>query len=100
MFTSDFNQINCIVGGKLQLKCSVYLENINVEWFKNDKKVSENENISIKNDGKDHFMSVQQAEMMDAGQYIVIAGNVQKQITVTVKGKYSQLSQKRKYKHI
>ncbi|CAG2241723.1 unnamed protein product, partial [Mytilus edulis] len=85
MFTSEFNQINCIVGENLQLKCSVYLENINVEWFRNNKKIFENENISIKNDGKYHFMSVQKAEMKDAGQYIVKAGNVQKQLTVTVK---------------
>ncbi|CAG2185930.1 unnamed protein product [Mytilus edulis] len=85
MFTSEFNQINCIVGEKLQLKCSVYLENVNVEWFKNDKKIFENENISIENDGKYHFMTVQKAEMKDAGQYIIKAGNVQNQLAVTVK---------------
>lgn len=95
MFTSEFNQIHCIVGEKLQLKCSVYLENVNVEWFKNDKKIFENENISIENDGKYHFMTVQKAEMKDAGQYIIKAGNVQNQLAVTVKGKFSRLSQKR-----
>lgn len=94
MFTSEFNEMICIVGEKLKLKCSVYFENINVEWFKNDTKIVQNEKISIKSDGKDHFMSVQQADMMDAGQYIVIAGNVQKQITVTIKGNDNQLSKK------
>ncbi|CAC5404652.1 unnamed protein product [Mytilus coruscus] len=85
MFTSEFNPINCIEGEKLQLKCSVYSEDIHVEWFKDHKKMEQNENISIGNDGMHHCMIFQHAKLSDAGQYFMVAGNVRKQLTVTIK---------------
>ncbi|XP_052090203.1 uncharacterized protein LOC127726788 [Mytilus californianus] len=86
MFTSQFNPIKCIEGEMFQLKCSVYSEDINVEWSKDDAKIKQKENISIENDGMHHCMTVQQAKLSDAGQYLVVAGNVRKQVTVNVQG--------------
>ncbi|VDH93208.1 Hypothetical predicted protein [Mytilus galloprovincialis] len=84
MYTSEFRPMKCIEGETLQLKCSVYSEDINIEWYKDDTKVKQNKNISIEIDGKDHCMTIQQAKLSDAGQYMVSAGNVEKQVTVTV----------------
>lgn len=90
MFTSEFNPIKCIEGEMLQLKCSVYSDDINVEWFKDDAKIKQNESISIEIDGKDHFMKVKNAKLSDAGQYVMVAGNVQKQLTVTIEGSHNK----------
>ncbi|CAC5379158.1 TTN [Mytilus coruscus] len=91
MFTSEFNPLYCIEGETLCLKCSVYSEDIDVEWFKKNpemfkkEKINENENISIDTDGKDHAIIIKNAKLTDSGYYIIIAGNVQKQLKVTVK---------------
>ncbi|CAC5399888.1 MYBPC1 [Mytilus coruscus] len=90
MFTSSFEQIYCIEGEKLLLKCSVYSDSIDVKWFKDNlkqykhEKIERNKNISIDSDGKDHVMTIQNAKVTDSGQYIIIAGNVRKQLSVTV----------------
>ncbi|CAG2236637.1 TTN [Mytilus edulis] len=84
MFTSEFNTIKCIEGEILQLKCSVYSEDINVELSKVDAKDKQIGNISMQVDGKDHSMTIQQAQLSDAGQYMMSAGNVQKPVTVTI----------------
>ncbi|VDI69307.1 Hypothetical predicted protein [Mytilus galloprovincialis] len=84
MFTSEFNHIKCIEGEMLQLNCSVYSEDIIVEWSKDDAKIKQNKNISIEIDGKNHYMTVKNAQLSDAGQYVMVAGNVRKQRTVTV----------------
>ncbi|VDI72010.1 Hypothetical predicted protein [Mytilus galloprovincialis] len=90
MFTSSFDQIYCIEGEELQLKCSVYSASIQVDWFKDNSnrkkadKIERNESISIDHNGKDHVLTIQNTKITDSGQYIVIAGNVRKQFPVTV----------------
>lgn len=86
MFTSEFNQVHCIEGEKFQLQCSVHSEDVYVEWLKNNTKIKQNKNVSIESNGLYHFMTVLDAKLWDAGQYTIVAGNVQKHITVTVKG--------------
>ncbi|CAG2213571.1 unnamed protein product [Mytilus edulis] len=92
MFTSSFDQIYCIEGEELQLKCSVYSASIQVDWFKDNSnrkkadKIERNESISIDHNGKDHVLTIQNTKITDSGQYIVIAGNVRKQFPVTVNG--------------
>ncbi|CAC5372593.1 TTN [Mytilus coruscus] len=91
MFTSSFEQIYCIEGEQLQLKCSVYSASTEVEWFKDNAnqykqdKIERNKNISIDHNGKDHVLTIQNAKITDSGKYIIIAGNVRKQLPVIVK---------------
>ncbi|CAC5364216.1 unnamed protein product [Mytilus coruscus] len=47
-------------------------------------KIERNKNVYIDSDGKDHVMTIQNAKVTDSGQYIIIAGNVRKQLSVTV----------------
>ncbi|CAG2216048.1 OBSL1 [Mytilus edulis] len=89
MLCSDLNPILCIEGEKLQLKCSVYSDDIDVEWLKDEKKIEQNDNTLIENKGRYHCMTVQHAKLSDAGQYIIVAENVQKYITVTVQAMFT-----------
>lgn len=86
MLFSDLNPRLCIEGEKLQLKCSVYSNDIDVEWLKDEKKIEQNDNTLIESEGRYHCMTVQHAKLSDAGQYIMVAENVQKHIPVTVQG--------------
>lgn len=95
MFTSDFDPIFCIEGEVLQLKCSVYADNIGVKWLKNKTEMKENEHISINWDGCNHLLTFKPALMNDSGIYSIVAGNVQKQFTVTMQG-----NRKRKFKEM
>lgn len=87
MFTSELNQTGCLEGDILQLECSVYSENIDVLWLKNDIDIIQNEHLSISKVGKKHMMTIQFARISDSGQYGVKVGNVQKQLFVAVQGK-------------
>ncbi|CAG2236638.1 TTN [Mytilus edulis] len=100
MFTSEFNTIKCIEGEILQFKCSMYSEDINVELSKVDAKDKQIGNISMQVDGKDHCMTIQQAQLSDAGQYMMSAGNVHKQVTVAVEEETEFIEQsKRRHKN-
>lgn len=96
MFTSSFEHIYCIEGEKLQLKCSVYSASIEVEWFKDhvnkQHKIERNTNISIDHDGKDHVLTFRNAKITDSGKYIIIAGNVRKELPVIVKGNLKKIN--------
>lgn len=86
----------CIEGEMLELKCSVYADNICVEWFKNISKrygmdtIKTNNNILIDNEGKDHVLTIKNAKVTDSGKYTIIAGHDRQQLTVTVAGKQKQ----------
>lgn len=86
MFTSGFKQKYCIEGEMLQLTCSVISHIFQVDWFKDNEKINQNNNIMINSDGMHHYLTIQQAKLSDAGQYILTAGNVSKQLTVIIKG--------------
>lgn len=86
MFTSELNPIKCIEGETLQLKCSVYSEDVLLEWFKGDVRINENENLLIESYGMHHCMTIQPAKLSDDGQYNIVARNVRKQVTVNVQG--------------
>lgn len=81
---SDNDKINCIEGKKMHLKFSV--KATNVQWFKDENKIEQNENISIKSEGRHHCVLVKHAKLSDAGKYMMVAGNVRKQTTVIVEG--------------
>lgn len=88
MFESVCNQIYCNEGEKVQLKCTVCSEVIYVEWlFENEMKIFQNENTIIESEGKHHCLTFQKANLSNDGEYIMVAGNIQKRIHVTVKGK-------------
>lgn len=88
MFTSKFESIYCIEGEKLHLKCSVYSEEIDVQWLKNGIEIKENENVSITSAGTDHLVTFKYAKVSDIGRYTVVARNVPKHLTVTVQGNF------------
>ncbi|CAC5423659.1 unnamed protein product [Mytilus coruscus] len=90
MFTSDFDPIFCIEGDELQLKCSVYADNIGVKWLKNKTEIKENEHISIYWDGCNHLLTFKSAQMNDSGLYSIVAGSVQKQLSVTIQALFKQ----------
>ncbi|CAC5358503.1 unnamed protein product [Mytilus coruscus] len=90
MFTNKFASIYCIEGEYLHLKCSLYSEEIGVQWFKNGIEIKENENVSITSAGTDHQMTFKYAKVSDTGRYSVIARNVQKQLTVTVQALFKR----------
>lgn len=103
MFTSSFEHIYCIEGEKLQLKCSVYSASIAVEWYKDNAnqykqhKIERNKNISIDHKGKDHVLTIQNAKKTDSGKYIIIAGNVRKELPVIVKGNLKKINAEYSY---
>lgn len=57
-----------------------------VEWLKDNNKLQQNEDVSFGSEGKRQFLTVQNAKLSDAGQYTMVAGNLQKHVTVIVKG--------------
>lgn len=86
MFTSTFDPICCDEGDDLELKCTVYSEKVRVKWFKSEIEIKESQNILIQWTENNHFITFKHAKVSDSGQYWIVAGNVQKQLTVNVKG--------------
>lgn len=86
MFTSEFNLDSVIEGEMFELKCSVYSEDVDVKWLKNDIEIKQNGNISIEHSGRYHHLTVHSSKLNDSGQYTIVAGNAKKEITVHVKG--------------
>lgn len=54
-----------------------------MKLMKDYMEIEKNDNLSIYSDEKDHFLTVQHAKLSDSGRYVMIAGNVEKQQTVT-----------------
>ncbi|VDI65638.1 Hypothetical predicted protein [Mytilus galloprovincialis] len=91
MFTSKIDPQICIEGNTLQLMCSVYEENIEVEWYKKKpelQQLNECENMLIQKDKNQRILTIKKATVADSGKYRVKAGHVEMEIPVTVKDRF------------
>ncbi|CAG2239834.1 unnamed protein product [Mytilus edulis] len=93
MFTSKIDPQICIEGNKLELTCSVYTDNIEVQWYKEKEHLHECENMLINTNKNQHMLNIVKTTIADSGKYYVKAGNVQMEIQVIVKGNFIQLTE-------
>ncbi|CAG2250963.1 unnamed protein product [Mytilus edulis] len=85
MFTSKIDPQSCFEGNKLEMVCSVYTDNIEVQWYKEKEQLHACENMLINTNKNQHMLTIEKATIMDSGKYYVKAGNVQMEIPVIVK---------------
>ncbi|VDI72377.1 Hypothetical predicted protein [Mytilus galloprovincialis] len=85
MFTSKIDPLKSLEGNKLELVCSVYADDIVVQWYKENEQVHDCENMLIDTNKNQHRLTIKKAAIMDSGKYYVKAGNVQMEIPVIVK---------------
>lgn len=93
MFTSKIDPQICIEGNKLELTCSVYTDNIEVQWYKEKEHLHECENMLINTNKNQHMLTIVKTTIADSRKYYVKAGNVQMEIQVIVKGNFIQLTE-------
>lgn len=89
MFTSKIHPDHCTEGDSIELSCSVYTDNIEVKWYKDDNEIHECTNISITSNGNHRMLTILETTVIDSGTYIVEAQNVVMKISLKVKGKFT-----------
>lgn len=85
VFTSKIEPQECIEGNTLQLVCSVYADNIEVKWYKEEHEI-QCQRCLITSSEHDRMLTIKNTTVGDSGMYHVKANNVQMKIPVTVKG--------------
>ncbi|CAG2235183.1 unnamed protein product [Mytilus edulis] len=84
VFTSKIEPQECIEGNTIQLTCSVYADNIEVKWYKEEHEI-QCQRCLITSSEHDRTLTIQNTTVGDSGMYHVKANNVQMKIPVTVK---------------
>ncbi|VDI76702.1 Hypothetical predicted protein [Mytilus galloprovincialis] len=85
MFTSKIEPQICIEGNKLQMVCSVYADNIEVQWYKEKQQLHDCENMLIHINKNQRILTIKKPTVADSGKYYVKAGKVEMEVSVTVK---------------
>ncbi|VDI65032.1 Hypothetical predicted protein [Mytilus galloprovincialis] len=84
VFTSKIEPQECIEGNSLQLTCSVYADNIEVKWYKEEHEL-QCQRYLITSSEHDRMLTIKNTTVGDSGMYHVKAIKVQMKIPVTVK---------------
>ncbi|CAG2227944.1 unnamed protein product [Mytilus edulis] len=84
VFTSKIEPHECIEGSTIQLTCSVYADNIEVKWYKEEHEL-QCQRYLITSSEHDRMLTIKNTTVGDSGMYHVKATNVQMKIPVTVK---------------
>ncbi|CAG2199073.1 unnamed protein product [Mytilus edulis] len=84
VFTSKIEPQECIEGNTIQLTCSVYADNIEVKWYKEEHEI-QCQRCLITSSEHDRMLTIKNTTVGDSGMYHVKANNVQMKIPVTVK---------------
>ncbi|CAC5417542.1 MYBPC1 [Mytilus coruscus] len=85
MFTPKIHMYYCTEGDSIELSCSVYTDNIEVEWYKDVNELHECTNISITSNGNHRMLTILETTVTDSGTYFVKAQNAVMKISLTVK---------------
>ncbi|CAG2239836.1 unnamed protein product [Mytilus edulis] len=89
MFTSNIQiEHHCTEGDNIKLKCSVYTDNIEVKWYKENNELHECTHISITSNGNHRMLTIVETEVTDSGTYFVKAQSVVLEMSLTVKGNF------------
>ncbi|XP_007893571.1 myosin-binding protein C, slow-type isoform X4 [Callorhinchus milii] len=71
LISRELEDLNELVGERVQLECEVSEENANVKWYKNGIEISNSNKYRIKAEGTKHYLIIPEATKADSGSYSV-----------------------------
>ncbi|XP_035237681.1 immunoglobulin-like and fibronectin type III domain-containing protein 1 isoform X6 [Anguilla anguilla] len=83
-FISGLSDINAKAGQPAELVCKLNNENSNGEWFKDGKKLSPRDGLSLSKDGASHKLKIDSCQADDTGKYCFEAEGCKTEAKITV----------------
>ncbi|XP_064154957.1 immunoglobulin-like and fibronectin type III domain-containing protein 1 isoform X6 [Anguilla rostrata] len=83
-FISGLSDINAKAGQPAELVCKLNNENSNGEWFKDGKKLSPRDGLSLSKDGASHKLKIDSCRADDTGKYCFEAEGRKTEAKITV----------------
>lgn len=85
-FLEDPSNIECIEGEDATLTCKVRFENQPVNWLKDDKEITFNENCTMSKQGTKYNLILKKVKPEDSGEYCMQVGKISRKIQLKIIG--------------
>lgn len=91
-FIKPLENIACLKGGSLTLRCEINKPKGDVQWLKDGQEISQSRRHTIRAQGRERTFTVYQIVEEDAGEYACESTDDRTSSTVSVESKYIQIS--------
>uniref|UniRef100_A0A8C4ZER8 Immunoglobulin-like and fibronectin type III domain-containing protein 1 n=1 Tax=Gadus morhua TaxID=8049 RepID=A0A8C4ZER8_GADMO len=91
-FVSGLSDVNAILGGTAEIMCKVSSEDCEGAWFKDNQKLSANDDFQITKDGSTHKLIINNCKEEHSGKYRFEADGRKTEAVIYVKGLDTDLS--------